>query len=107
MIDWLHQYFAWFYGSLDSLDADFARDVIALACSLLPAMYLSIKFMFRDSESAKTLTRSRAVIVWLFLFCSIQVYLHIVKASLALKIIITIFALIPLAVILGIKEIIG
>lgn len=100
MFGFIHETYDW----LDSPAAVVLRDSLTVTLALIPALYLCIRFLFTDSVQALKLVRTPAVKTWLLLFCGLQIYLHVIKASIALKILATVFFIIP-AMIFILKEV--
>lgn len=99
MFAFIHQTYDW----LDSDNAIVLRDALAVTAALIPSVYLCARFLLTDSDKTLQLVRRPAVKTWLLFFCGVQLYLHVIKASIAMKILATVFFIIP-AVIFIAKE---
>ena|SRR5262245_29584671 len=75
-------------------------DSLILVIALVPALYLSSKFLFGDAAHARRLVGSPVVMGRLFFLCSFEIFLLLMKVPILLKIVAVVIGIIALPLIL-------
>lgn len=69
--------------------------------AFFPVIFISVKFVFGDTEDAQRLLKSPRLLGWLFFFCCFEIFLHLLKIPLIVKLIIIIVGVIFLPLVLA------